>query len=121
MPDEYRLPTETETLSADYWFPKFIISTLLFLACPLFLNQERPLSIIVSAILVIGGLLLLSLTRIKPEAEVMKYRRFFHWKSEPYSEITGCSTFWILGLISTKRYIFPLGLVVLPSKTGHIS
>ena len=112
MPDEYRLPTELETLSADYWFPKFIVSPLLFLASPLFLNKERPLSLIISAIFVIGGLLLLSLTRIKPEAEVLKYRRLFRWRSETYSEITGCSTFWILGCISTRRYIFPLGLIV---------
>lgn len=112
MPEEYKLPTDLETMSVDYWFPKFVMSFLLFFAAPLFLDRERPLSVVVVAIFVTGGFFFLSLTRVKPEADVIKYRRFFQWQPIPYSEISGCSTFWILGFISTRRYIFPLGVIV---------
>ena len=112
MKDACDLPTELETMSVDYWFPKFVMSTLLLAACPLFLNREHPLSFIISAGSAVGGLLLLSLTRVKPETDVIKYRRFFRWRPKPYSQITGCSAFWILGFISTREYVFPLGLIV---------
>ena len=54
---------------------------------------------------------MLSLTRIKPENETLKYRRFFQWRSLPYSEITGCSDFWILEFVRAKQRIFPWGSI----------
>jgi hypothetical protein len=61
----------------------------------------------------------MSLTRVKPEAERLMYRRFFRWKSIDYAEIERCNTFWILGYIKLKQYIFPWGgmYFVLPRDT----
>jgi predicted ABC-type exoprotein transport system permease subunit len=116
MTEEYKLPSALETMPVDYWFPKFVISSLLLISVPLFFNEEHPLSAIVCMFLLILSLMFMSLTRIKPEAEVVRYRRFFRWQAIPYTEVIACDTFWILGSIRSKRHIFPWGRIyfVLP-------
>jgi hypothetical protein len=116
MQAEFKLPTELETMPIDYWFPKFVISVLFLLAAPMFLSLEHPLSAVIVILFVLAGFLLLSITRVKPELESVKYRRFFRWKSMSYSEVNGCYGFWILGFLSADSYIFPWGpaIFVLP-------
>jgi len=109
MAQEYKLPTALETLPSDYWFPKFVISGLLLISIPLFFDMQNPNSGPASAVIVLVSFMTMSLTRVKPEAERLMYRRFFHWKSIDYAEIERCNTFWILGYIKPKQYIFPWG------------
>jgi hypothetical protein len=111
MATEYKPPTALETLSADYWFPKFVMSSLLLFATFSFFNREYPLSGIVCVLFLTMSFAMMSLTRIKPEAEVVKYRRFFQWRPIPYSEIPKCGQFWILGFIRAKEYISPWGKI----------
>ena len=121
MPQEYKLPTALETLPADYWFPKFVISGLLLISVPLFFDIQNPNSGLVCAFILFISLVMMSLTRVKPEAEKLMYRRFFRWKSIDYSDIARCKTFWILGYIKPKQYIFPWGgmCFVLPRDTQY--
>src|SRR5258708_4759353 len=109
MNDEYRFPTALETMPADYWFPKYVMSSLLLACTLLTLNVENPNSGLVCAPLLLVSFMMMSVTRVKLEGESLKYRRLFQWKPLDYSEITRCGTFWILGYIRAKRYIFPWG------------
>jgi hypothetical protein len=83
MGDEYKFPTAMETFSSDYWFPKFVMgSLLLYPACDSF-TAEHPGSIFASAFLFWLSVTFMWLTRMKPEAEELKYRRLFQWKWLP--------------------------------------
>jgi hypothetical protein len=121
MDPEYRLPTALETLSVDYWFPKFVMSSLLLFCAWSSFDKERPPSGIICALFLAMSLAMILLTRIKPEAEVVKYRRLYQWRPIPYSEISRCGTFWILGFIQTKKRIFTWGRIyfVLPRDRQH--
>src|SRR5260370_153351 len=116
MPEEYKLPTALETVSADYWFPKFVMGSVLLYPAYDSFSVERPPSVFISAFLFALSFTMMWLTRVKPEAEILKYRRFSRWKSLQYSEIVGCNAFWVLGLVKTRQYIFPFGRIyfVLP-------
>jgi hypothetical protein len=109
MNDEYKFPTALETMPADYWFPKYVISSLLLAGTWLSFNVENPNSGLVCAALLLISFMMMSVTRVKPEAGSLMYRRLFRWKPLEYSEISRCGTFWILGYIRAKRYIFPWG------------
>jgi len=109
MPQEYKFPTALETMPADYWFPKFVMSGLLLISIPSFFDMQNPNSGLVCTLILLVSFTMMSLTRVKPEAERLMYRRFFRWKSIDYSEIARCKTFWILGYIKPKQYIFPWG------------
>jgi len=109
MADEYKFPTALETLSADYWFPKFVMGGVLLYPAYDSFSVEHPASIFGSILLFSLSFTFLWLTRIKPEAEELKYRRLFQWKSLPYSQIIDCKTSWVWGRIKTKQYNFPFG------------
>ena len=121
MGKEFKLPTTLETLPADYWFPKFVISGLLLISIPLFFDLQNPNSGLACIFILFVSFMMMSLTRVKPETEKLMYRRFFQWKCREYSEIARCNTFWILGYIKAKRYIFPWGRIyfVLPRDTQY--
>jgi hypothetical protein len=123
MGDEYKFPTALETFSSDYWFPKFVMGSLLLYPAFDWFRLDHPASIFPCGLMLSFSLTFLWLTRIKPEAEALKYRRLFEWKSIPYSEIIGCSTFWIWGFIKTKQFNFPFGRIYFPlprdQKYGH--
>ncbi len=126
MADEHKLPSALEIFSPDspdYWFPKFIMGSLLLCLAFACFRLDHPASIFPCGFILSLSLTFLWLTRIKPEAEELKYRRLFEWKSIPYSEIIGCSTFWVWGFIKTKQYRFPFGRVYFPlprnQKYGH--
>jgi hypothetical protein len=108
-------------MSADYWFPKFVMSGLLLIMGRSFFDWEHPASIIGCAIPVSMALMMSSLTRVKPEAEELMYRRFFQWKPIDYSEIVECNAFWALGFVRAKQYVFPWGGIyfVLPRDRQH--
>lgn len=114
MTDEYKFPTTLETLSADYWFPKFVMGTFLLYAAYVFFSVEHPASIFVCGFAFSLSFTLLWLTRVKPEAEELKYRRLFQWKSLAYSDIIDCKTFWVWGCIKSKQYNFPFGCIYFP-------
>jgi hypothetical protein len=120
MVEEYKLPTALETVPLDYWFPKFVISGVLLISAPSFFTRENPPSVFVCAFFLSLSFMLMSLTRVKPELEAVKYRRFFQWKPLQYSEITECGTFWILGFVRSKQYVMPWGRIyfVLPRDRG---
>jgi hypothetical protein len=109
MHDEYKFPTALETMPADYWFPKYVMSSLLLACTWIFFNVENPNSGLVCAPLLLLSFMMMSVTRVKPGAESLMYRRLFRWKPLEYPNITGCGTFWILGYVRAKRYIFPWG------------
>lgn len=114
--EAYILPTALETLSPDYWWTKFVMAPICLCLAYGSFSKKLPLSGLVSVIFLALGFLLLSLTRIKPENEAVKYRRFFQWRALSYSEITGCGDFWVLGFVRAKQRIFPWGSIwfVLP-------
>jgi hypothetical protein len=126
MGDEHKFPSALEIFSPgspDYWFPKFVMGgPLLYFAFDSF-RLDHPASIVPCGLILSLSLTFLLLTRIKPEAEEQKYRRLFEWKAIPYSEIIGCSTFWIWGFIKTKQYRFPFGRIYFPlphdQRYGH--
>ena len=111
MANEYKFPTALETFSADYWFPKFVMGPALLYSAYIFFNAEHPLSAIAAALPFSLSLTFVWLSRVKRDAETLKYRRLFQWRSLPYSEIIGCSTFWVWGLIKTRHYNFPFGRI----------
>ena len=111
MAEDYKLPTALETMPADYWWPKFVMSGVCLFVGFNSYNHEHSLSIFVSILFFTLGLAMLSLTRIKPEPESLKYRRFFQWKKLAYSEIEQCAAFWVLGFVRPKHWIFPSGSI----------
>ena len=117
MGDGHKFPSALEIFSLDspdYWFPKFVMGgPLLYFAFDWF-RLDHPASIFPCGLILSLSLTFLWLTRIKAEAEELKYRRFFEWKSIPYPEIIRCSTFWLWGFIETKQYRFPFGRIYFP-------
>jgi hypothetical protein len=60
---------------------------------------------------IILGLFFLSVARVRPEREVVKYRNWFRWRTVSYSEIQDCGESWVLGYIKCRRYLFPWGKI----------
>lgn len=109
MPQPYEYPTALETLSADHWWPKFVMGPLLLFVAYGTLNSAYPWSSVVSLGFFLAACALMSLTRIKPEPEALKYRRLFRWRPLSYSDIRNCDTFSVFGFIRARPMIFPLG------------
>jgi hypothetical protein len=60
---------------------------------------------------IILGTFFLSVARVKPEREVLKYRNWFRWHTVSYSEILDCGESWVFGYIKCRRYLFPWGKI----------
>jgi hypothetical protein len=55
------------------------------------------------------GLFFLSVVRVKPEKDVVRYRRWFRLHAVSYSEIRECGESWVYGYIRPRQYVFPWG------------
>jgi hypothetical protein len=60
---------------------------------------------------IIVGTFFLSVARVMPEREVLKYRNWFCWHTVSYSEIQDCGESWILGYIKCRHYLLPWGKI----------
>ncbi len=60
---------------------------------------------------IILGAFFLSVARVKPEKEVLKYRIWFRWHTVSYSEILECDATWVFGYIKIRRYLLPWGKI----------
>jgi hypothetical protein len=75
-------------------------------------NREHPYaSVSISLGFFILGFFFLSVARVKPEKEVVKYRRWFRWHAVSYSEIRECGESWVYGYIKLRQYVFPWGTI----------
>jgi|SRR5579872_439162 len=75
-------------------------------------NYKHPVGTgIVSLGLMVVGIFFLSVARVKPEGNALKYRRWFHWKAIPYSEIRECGESWVFGYVKIRRYVLPWGSI----------
>jgi hypothetical protein len=57
------------------------------------------------------GFFFFTVTRIKTDETVLKYRRWSQWYAVPYSEIVECGADGMYGYIRLRRYIFPWGKI----------
>jgi hypothetical protein len=75
-------------------------------------NRQHPLATgIISLGFIVAGIFFLSVARVKPEGNVLKYRRWFRWKAIPFSEIRECGEFWVFGYVRISRYVLPWGSI----------
>jgi hypothetical protein len=73
-------------------------------------NREHPYaSGFISVAFFISGAFFLSVGRVKPEKEVIKYQRWISWRVIAYSEIRDCGVSWVFGYIRLREYVFPWG------------
>lgn len=75
-------------------------------------NKEHPLATgFLAFLLILGSLFLLTIVTVRPEGNLLRYRRFFFvpWQSITYTEIRECGPDWILGYIRLNRFAFPWG------------
>jgi hypothetical protein len=86
---------------------------LFFCSFGLFLfNGQHPYGTgIVSLGFLIIGSFFLSVARVKPDGNVLKYRRWFRWQAVPYSEISECGESWVFGYVRFHRYVPPWGRI----------
>jgi hypothetical protein len=47
--------------------------------------------------------------RVKPEAEVLKYRAWFRWHAIPYPDIVDCGESWVFGYVKGRSFLLPWG------------
>jgi hypothetical protein len=57
------------------------------------------------------GAFFLSVGRVQPEKNALKYRRWFRWHAVSYSEILECGESWVYGYIRLRHYVFPWGSI----------
>jgi hypothetical protein len=57
------------------------------------------------------GFFFVSVARVKPEKEVVKYRRWLRWRVVSYTEIRECGESWVYGYIRLRQYAFPFGRI----------
>jgi hypothetical protein len=57
------------------------------------------------------GAFFLSVARVLPEKNELKYRRGFRWHAVSYSEIRECSESWVFGSVKLRHYLFPWGRI----------
>jgi hypothetical protein len=78
----------------------------------LFFTTERPFaSGCITLVFVLIGTFFLSVARVKPETEVLKYRVWFRWHSLPYSEVVDCGESWVFGYVKGRSFLSPWGKI----------
>ena len=112
MTSSYRLPSSLETFSFQYLMQKYFYGLFFFAFGFALLNKQHPIFTgLFSLPFFALSTFFLTLTRVKPEPDVIKYRRFFRWSALPYEEIVECRKWWVLGFIVFRRKILPWGRV----------
>lgn len=75
-------------------------------------NKAHPFATgCASLVFILIGTFFLSVARVKPETEVLKYRVWFRWHSIPYSEIVACGESWVFGYVKGRSFIHPWGKI----------
>ena len=75
-------------------------------------NKDHPIATgFLAVLLLVGGLFLTTIATVRPEGNVLRYRRFLFtpWQSIAYSEIRECGSDWVLGYLKLRRFAFPWG------------
>ena len=94
-------------LISKYWFGLFFCGFGLFI-----FNKEHPYasSAVCLGFLVLGSFFL-SVVRVQPEHEKLKYRRWFRWQTVSYNDIVECGESWVYGYVRLRHYVFPWGKI----------
>ena len=114
MSNSYPLQSELDTASVGYLISKFAFGPACLYVGITACHLDRPLSLVVSVPLVVAGIFLLMLTRLRPDSSVLAFRRFFRWQEVAYSEVKYCDDNLFLpfiGSLCLRRYVFPFGKV----------
>jgi hypothetical protein len=53
------------------------------------------------------GTFFLSVAQVQAGRVELKYRRWLHWRSVPYSEVLDCGEAWVFGYVRLRRHAFP--------------
>jgi hypothetical protein len=102
---------ETSLKNAVFVF-KYGFGFFLFLFGLAVFNKQHPYGTgFICLGFIILGLFFLSVARVSPEREVVKYRNWFRWRTVSYSEIQDCGESWVFGYIKCRRYLFPWGKI----------
>lgn len=71
-------------------------------------NREHPDATgLISLAFLVPAVFFLSVARVEPGHKELKYRRWFHWRAIPYSEIANCGESWVFGYIGLRYARFP--------------
>lgn len=115
MTKSYQFPSELETVSEGYWVSKLVLGPgMIYVGIKGFHLAHPILTSLFCIPLVILGIFFVIITRLKPEAGVLGFRRFFQWQHIGYSEIRDCDDNLFLpfiGSIRLKHYVPPFGKI----------
>lgn len=94
------------------WIVKNLFG-LFFCGLGLFIfNKEHPYATgVVCLGFLIFGFFFLSVARVQPENEKLKYQSWFRWHAVSYAEIEECGEAWVYGYIRLRHYAFPWGKI----------
>jgi hypothetical protein len=89
-------------------FVSYCFGVWFILAALLIFNTEHPyVTGLISLAFLLPAAFFLSVARVEPGNETLKYRRWFHWRTVSYSEIAECREFWVYGYIRLRHSQFP--------------
>jgi hypothetical protein len=101
-----------ETSLKNFIFLAYAAGLFLCLFGVVFFTKEHPFaSGCVSLVFILIGTFFLSVARVKPESEVLKYRIWFRWRSIPYSEVVDCGESWVFGYVKGRSFLRPWGKI----------
>ena len=101
-----------ETSQKNSLFVSYGMGLFFCLFGTLFFTKEHPYaSGCISLGFIIVGIFFLSIARVKPEAEALKYRVWFRWHAIPYSEIVDCGESWVFGYVKGRTFLRPWGKI----------